>query len=79
MGGRFGVEPADGGVEGSVACAGGGVAFERGLVEEEVYYFVCRNKRALASEVSASRSRACTSDAVVFWGIGSSDELTVAL
>lgn len=32
-------------MEGGVACAGGGVAFEGGLVEEEVYYFVCTDER----------------------------------
>lgn len=42
LGGGFGVEPADGGVEGGVAFeAVLGVAFEAGLVEEEIYYFVC--------------------------------------
>lgn len=43
LGGGLRVDPADGGVEGRVALgAGDGVAFEFGLVEEEVYDFVWR-------------------------------------
>lgn len=42
LGGGLGVEPADGGVQGRVALeAVDRVAFERGLVEEEVDDFVC--------------------------------------
>lgn len=41
LGGGLRVDPADRGVEGGVALgAGDGVAFELGLVEEEVYNFV---------------------------------------